>query len=335
MIRTEDRAQVPMAGQGMGEIGQKPKGRIEAVDIARGVALVAMASYHLIWDLEMFQYLAPGTAAHGWPKLYARAIASSFLFLVGFSLVLAHWPVFKPEKFLRRLGVVVAAAAAVTIATYVAFPDAFVFYGILHAIAVSSVLALPFLRLPPVLTLIAAIIVLAVPQFVALPAFDPKWLAWIGLSQAYPRALDFVPLFPWLAPVLFGVAVARLAISSGLLARMATWHPLRHAGVRPLDFIGRHSLVFYLLHQPVLIALVWVFAQIAPPDQLQAYRASCEQSCGQLRDAALCERFCACTAERLVAEDLLEELQSGRLDPASDARIQAMAEQCTRQAEGR
>jgi uncharacterized membrane protein len=63
--------------------------RLTRIDIARGVALIAMAIYHFGWDLEFFGYMAPATTAHGGWKLFARCIASSFLFLVGFSLVLA------------------------------------------------------------------------------------------------------------------------------------------------------------------------------------------------------------------------------------------------------
>ena len=70
--------------------------RIEAIDLARGIALVAMAVYHFTWDLEFFGYLEPRTTAVGGWKLFARVIASSFLFLVGVSLVRgrndAHYP---------------------------------------------------------------------------------------------------------------------------------------------------------------------------------------------------------------------------------------------------
>ncbi|TKB32225.1 MAG: DUF1624 domain-containing protein, partial [Mesorhizobium sp.] len=63
--------------------------RIVAIDVARGVALLAMASYHFTWDLEFFGYADPGLTAFGWWKFYARCIASTFLFLVGVSLFLA------------------------------------------------------------------------------------------------------------------------------------------------------------------------------------------------------------------------------------------------------
>ncbi|TGU11280.1 DUF1624 domain-containing protein, partial [bacterium M00.F.Ca.ET.156.01.1.1] len=66
------------------------KGRIGGLDTLRGQALIAMASYHFTWNLEYFGYLEPGTATTGLWKLYARGIATSFLFLAGFSLFLAH-----------------------------------------------------------------------------------------------------------------------------------------------------------------------------------------------------------------------------------------------------
>ena len=80
--------------------------RIEMLDLARGVALFAMASYHFSWDLEQFGYLEPATATTGLFKLYARSIAASFLFLAGVSLMLAHGEGLRPRAFARRLAMV-------------------------------------------------------------------------------------------------------------------------------------------------------------------------------------------------------------------------------------
>tara|TARA_B100001105_G_scaffold10095_1_gene7527 strand:- start:869 stop:1861 length:993 start_codon:yes stop_codon:yes gene_type:complete len=308
-------------------------GRVEAIDLARAIALLAMAHYHLIWDLETFGYLDPGTAGSGWPKFYARCIASTFLFLVGFSLVLAHWPVFKPRKFLERLAMVVGAAVLVSIGTYIAFPDVFVFYGILHSIAVSSVAALLFLRMPPLITLVAGAAAIALPFYFFSPVFDAPWLVWTGLSETLPRSLDFVPFFPWFGPVLIGVAAGRFAKSRGLIGWMAQWQPGQNprwkTWLRPFDFIGRHSLAFYLLHQPVLIALVWSLSQVMPPDRTEAYLSSCRQGCLANQEAAMCDRFCACTAERLAEQGKLDAVQSGRINPEDDPEIMEMARMCT------
>ncbi|TGR73602.1 DUF1624 domain-containing protein, partial [Mesorhizobium sp. M2D.F.Ca.ET.223.01.1.1] len=111
------------------------QGRIAAFDILRGVALIAMASYHFTWDLENFGYTAPALTAFGWWKFYARCIASTFLFLVGVSLFLAHGRKIRWPGFWKRLAMVAVAAAAISAVTYFVTPDGFIFFGILHEIA--------------------------------------------------------------------------------------------------------------------------------------------------------------------------------------------------------
>ena len=85
--------------------------RIPLIDQARGVALIAMAIYHFTWDLGFFGYIEPETAATGGWRIFARVIAGSFLFLVGFSLVLGHQQGFRPRPFFIRLGKIALAAA--------------------------------------------------------------------------------------------------------------------------------------------------------------------------------------------------------------------------------
>ncbi|MBR0555453.1 DUF1624 domain-containing protein [Ciceribacter sp. L1K23] len=303
--------------------------RIEIIDTLRGVALVAMATYHISWDLEFFGYLDPGTTTHGLLKYYARSIAGSFLFLVGLSLVLAHFPQIRWKGFGKRLAMVVVAAAAISIATYIGTPDAFIFFGILHSIAVASVLGLVFVRWQPLATLALAVAVIALPQIWRSAVFDHPALLWVGLSETPPRSNDYVPLFPWFGLVLAGIAAGRLLLSSGWLSRLADMP----SGPRLLGFAGRHSLAFYLVHQPVLIALVWIIAQIAPPaapDPAVSYLRSCEVNCtAQQGDAGMCVRFCACTLDRLNQEDLFEQLQSGAISVNEDERISRMASECT------
>ena len=90
------------------------------------------------------------------------------------------------------------------------FRDTYIFFGILHHIAVASVLGLAFLRVPVALVLGAALFCFAAPPLLAGPAFDNPALIWLGLQSAFPRTNDFVPLFPWFGVVLAGIAAARL-----------------------------------------------------------------------------------------------------------------------------
>lgn len=308
--------------------------RIEWIDLARGVALVAMAVYHFAWDLEFFGYAAPGmTAVGGW-KLFARCIASSFLILVGVSLVLAHGRGVRWKGFWRRLAMIVAAALAITVATFFATPDFFIFFGILHQIAFASVAGLLFLRLPVVVTLVVAALVIALPNVFSSTIFDGPWGWWTGLAETRPRSSDFVPVFPWFGAVLAGIALAKLAAGAGLVERLAALHPGRWS--RPLRFIGRNSLAFYLVHQPVLIACIWLFSQLFPPaiDQEARFRSACELTCAQDRDERFCVAYCGCMIAGLSAENLLEEAFSRAPSEAFRGRLRAMAELCTAQTEG-
>lgn len=305
------------------------KPRLHFLDALRGVALIAMASYHFTWDLEFFGYLEPGTSTQGALRLYARAIASSFLFLAGFSLVLAHYPQLRPSAFLRRLGIVALAAAAISAATWWFTPDAWIFFGILHAIALCSLIGLAFLRLPPLVTLLAACIVIALPSLLRLSAFDHPALLFLGLSERLPRSNDFVPLMPWLGALLCGIATARFLVDRNMLNELAKLP----SGPAWLRFAGRHSLSVYLLHQPVLIALLYLGSLVVPPpspDPTADYLGSCQQACSeQGNDLGLCTRFCDCTLDALKAQSLLEPLQSGAILPEQDTRIKSLAAECT------
>lgn len=311
-----------------------PSRRIDVLDLARGLALFAMATYHFSWDLELFGYLDPGTSTHGPLKLYARAIAASFLFLAGVSLMLAHGKGVRPRPFARRIGMVAGSAALISLATYFATPDSFIFFGILHAIAAASIVGLAFLRLPAPLTVLAGILCVAVPQVYRNEAFDPAWLSWIGLFTVPPRSNDFVPLLPWLGPFLIGMGVTGIAVSRGLTERLAAIDPGNKPVVRVTRFCGRHSLAFYLLHQPVLLSLVWAASQVipaAPVDPLPAFVAECETGCSANNSAEFCQRFCGCVTDELLSRGLFQPYVTGQITQETDARIPAIAEQCTAQ----
>ena len=228
--------------------------RIQALDLARTLALLAMAVFHLTFDLMLFGHLPPGYVFQGpWP-LFARGIATSFLFLAGVSLWLAHGDRIRWRGFLRRFAVLVLAAVGVSVATYYAMGAQFIRWGILHAIAASSLIGLAFLRAPNLLTLLVAAAVFAAPHYLRHPAFDTPWLLWVGLSTTIPPMSDYEPILPWLCPLLLGIVTARLMARFGLWQPMSFWQLPNW-----LTWPGRHSLAIYLIHQPVLFGAVYAF----------------------------------------------------------------------------
>lgn len=304
------------------------RGRIDAIDLARFAALVAMAVYHFTWDLEFFGYVARGTTGQGGWRLFARAIASSFLFLAGVSLVLAHGREIRWRPFWTRWLQVAGGAAAITVATYFATPGSFVFFGILHEIAVASLVALLFLRLPWFLTALAAAAVLALPHFVALPALNTRWLAWIGLFERPPISNDFVPVFPWLGAVLLGVAAGRLATDHRLWDRLRGLNP-RLARAAPLTWLGRHTLLFYLLHQPMLMALVWLATQVAPPDLSARFQDDCRRQCLASQSEALCANYCGCAERELDARGIMDSVMAGAGEQSARDALEEVVRLCS------
>ncbi|WP_439138123.1 DUF1624 domain-containing protein, partial [Roseicyclus sp.] len=115
-------------------------------------------------------------------------------------------------------------------------------------------------RLPALALIALAIMVLVLPQLMRFAFFDPPWLWWTGLQATGIRSVDYVPLFPWFAPFLLGLACAKLTTRAGRWDRLARWPAPKAA--RPLLWAGRNSLLVYLIHQPILIALVWGAAQL-------------------------------------------------------------------------
>lgn len=249
-----------MAGQ---QMTKAQSHRIHLIDYARGVAIIAMAIFHFTWDLEFFGFVERGlTTTFEW-KTFARCIASSFLFLAGLSLVLGHDPNIRAKSFFNRLIWLVGAAAIISAATYYAMPGAPIFFGILHSIAAASGIGLFLRKLPAIILVILAVFVFLAPFYLRSEFFDAPLLWWVGLNANIPRSNDYVPLLPWLAPFMIGMASAKYFRAKDLFERLRNNQtPPSNIFSKALSFLGRHSLATYLLHQPILLGLVWVASQL-------------------------------------------------------------------------
>nr|WP_306267464.1 heparan-alpha-glucosaminide N-acetyltransferase [Pararhizobium sp. IMCC3301] len=222
------------------------------IDALRGAALIGMIVYHAGWNLDTFQFTELGvTSAPGWIG-FARLIAGSFVMLSGVSLVLADAAGHDANLKLWRIGKVAIAALLVTIATYFIFPETFVYFGILHLIALSGLLAWPLLRLHWLVVFGLALGIVIINQTVALEFADTRWLAWIGISRFVPPANDYVPIIPWFAVVLLGIPLGHMILSQVWLQNLLAANP---RWLVPLGWMGRYSLIIYLIHQPILFGM--------------------------------------------------------------------------------
>jgi uncharacterized membrane protein len=311
--------------------------RIPLIDRLRGLAIVAMITYHFTWDLEFFRYVDPGTATAGPMKWYARAIASSFLILAGVSLVLAHGQGIRWPTFRKRFAVVAGAAALISLGTYFAMGRGFIFFGILHQIAIGTLIGLIFLRLPVIVTLSAAAAMIAAPIYLRNPLFDAPFWWWLGLSSFDPPSNDYVPVLPWTGMILIGVTIAKFAAARGWFAKSTRSEGGAQSGFGHwLTLAGRNSLIIYLIHQPILIGSVYLFSLLSPApvaDPNLVYAASCKATCEVTRTAKFCEAFCPCVKRRMEDAGLFDDLTSGKLDPQTDPTVLGSVDLCTAEAE--
>ena len=288
--------------------------RLAWLDFLRGAALLGMAGFHFTWDLAHFGWLDPDVVAarpfHG----LGHGIAGSFLFIAGFSLALARrtrGPLWRSRPFWRRWAEVAGAAAAISAISYVLFPDTPIFFGILHCIAASSLIGLALVEAPAALVLGSALATGAAPLLFAGAFFDAPALWWTGLSTFEPISNDFRPLLPWLGCFLAGLALAKFVPG---LAGASSGAKKSNA----LAFLGRHSLAFYLIHQPLLFGLFMLVGLfVAPePDEVD-FVAQCAAQCaasGVSDD--FCANSCRCVVARAKQADYWTALAANQLTPA-------------------
>jgi uncharacterized membrane protein len=230
------------------------------VDTLRGVAIVLMVIYHFTWDLVYFGLYQVNLLVGPW-QWFARGIATLFIFVMGVSLTLTDArerrrlgqpPPFR--KYLLRGGKIFGLGLIITIATYFFIGRGFVIFGILHLLGASIILAYPFLRINRWATLIAGVVVIAAGVYVDTLVVSYPWLVWLGVKQGGLYMVDYYPILPWFGLALLGIFAGHSFYPRGVrgfsLPNLAAVPPLR--GLR---FLGRHSLLIYVIHQPILIGL--------------------------------------------------------------------------------
>ena len=234
--------------------------RFDRLDALRGVAIVWMALFHFAFDLNHFRLLEPVQNFYRDPfwTVQRAVIVTLFMSVAGLSQAVSldagqGWP-----RFWRRWVQIAGCAVLVSAGSALMFPKSWISFGVLHGFAVMLVIA----RLAAPLRawlwpLGLACIVL--PQLVQHPFFDTRLTNWVGLVTRKPVTEDYAPVLPWLGVMLWGLAAGqwllarRRAVLAGVLPRVFA----------PLAALGRWSLTFYMVHQPVLIGAILAFLALS------------------------------------------------------------------------
>ena len=235
------------------------------VDALRGLAMVWMTVFHFCFDLSHFGFWPQNFRADPFWTLQRTCIVSLFLFCAGLGQAIALHQGQGWLRFGRRWAQVAGCALLVTAASFVMFPQSYIYFGVLHGMVVMLLIARCTASWGRWLWL-AGVLSVALPPLAqhalggvwsdAAPLFNGRALNWLGLVSRKPFTEDYVPVLPWLGVLWWG-----LATGQWLVARRPGW--LRWAlppALAPLALLGRWSLSYYMLHQPVMIGLLTLLA---------------------------------------------------------------------------
>lgn len=220
-----------------------------------------MMIYHLLWDLWFLQVLPNIVLWEGFWKYFQRATATTFVLLAGASMALmAQRTPVGSEKDRRQVrGMVLRGAKIVGLGMVLTLVIRLsgigrLDFGILHLLGLAMILAIPFRRLR--WTNVVVWVVLYVLGGWMLRVDGPTlWLIPLGLAPDGYAPLDYFPLVPWFGVVLLGMGLANLLYGpEGRRFALPAWGD--SAPVRLLRPLGQHSLVMYVVHQPLLWALL-------------------------------------------------------------------------------
>lgn len=237
--------------------------RYHLIDTLRGFALINMFVYHTLWSMaNIFHYkISWFPSFHTY--LWQQSGASLFILLSGFCWALS-------KKHLKRSLVVLSCALFIFICTYLFNEKNTITFGILSFMGTAMLIMLPLAKIlryiPPYCGFILSIVLFFTFKNIAhgcigfmnwqytLPPdlYANNFTAFIGLPPQSFHSADYFPLLPWIFMYTAGYFIyycVQKSISKNNIFKF---------NCKPLSLLGRHSLAAYLIHQPVIIALLWL-----------------------------------------------------------------------------
>ncbi len=248
--------------------------RFWEIDFLRGIAIILMITYHLLFDLSYFGNYEFNVNS-GIFLIIGRSAAVLFLLLVGISLTLSYsknrikkQTINLNKKIFLRGFKIFSLGVIITFITWLIFPNNFIIFGILHLIGISIILSIIFFKLNSInskfniLNLFLGILIIIFGNYLLNFKFQFNWLVWLGFVPKYFTSFDYFPILPWFGFVLIGLFIGNYFYKNYKRQFKFIENP-NNKLVNALNYIGKHSLIIYFLHQPILIIILHLLGIIS------------------------------------------------------------------------
>ena len=239
--------------------------RVFLLDITRGICVLAMVAYHFCWDLGYFGFIDLQLITQGFGLLIAQLIGLSFITIAGISsLLLCQSDSFK-QKYLKRFFKLVFFSAVISTATFILNRNSFIFFGILHFLSVCSLTSLILIYIKSSFNLLLIFLCAAIVSISGVTFNLPFMLSWLGFNKEIPTTNDFYPLFPWITFYFFGFWLGKIIYKKLSQENDCFSKPINEINIlfKFFEYMGQKALVIYILHQPILFSLFFVFIKVA------------------------------------------------------------------------
>lgn len=235
--------------------------RFIELDILRGFAIAIMIFYHLLWDLDYFDIVPLNNGMFQSKVLFPPI----FFLLVGICLAISTNKRKASNERTKRLLIrgswIFSLGMALTALTLFILPEKPILFGVLHCIGLSIILSVPFLKFKSYNIVFAIAIIFMGIVVGSFTVENPTifHLA-IGFHQAgiWDYTIDYFPLLPWFGVILVGVALGNFLYKDNK-RRFKIPDLSKYKPATIFSWLGQHSLIIYLLHQPIIAGALFIF----------------------------------------------------------------------------
>jgi len=232
-------------------IKNRAQNRHHTVDLFRGIIIVMMILFHASFDLNHFHLISIDIKHDSFWRYARYVIVSGFIFIMAYTLVLRYGQKIEWKSVWRRFYILMGLALIITLATLALFPRTWIYFGVLHFMAFATLIGLIFINRPK-FSLFLGLALWYAYAFDYIPVHE--FFAWMKPQLGLPNQTeDLVFFIPWLAPMFIGIFAGYYK----LLPRTKERQSLKW-----IYFLGRNSLMVYMVHQPILFSLVFLLSEI-------------------------------------------------------------------------